>query len=149
MEIKTISFADIEAAPQFYALLAEYSAESSIAGLGKPCAQLEMYRKLEASGAAHFLGAFIEDELVGFVVLLVSVLPHYGVPVATTESFFVAKPARCSGAGLKLLREAEWVAKQAGAVGVFVSAPVDGVLVEVLPRVGFAETNRVFFKRMQ
>ena len=65
---------------------------------------------------------------------------------AITESFFVAKVHRDSGAGLKLLRAAEQKARALGSPGLLVSAPFGGTLVQVLPRAGYTETNRVFFK---
>ncbi len=37
-------------------------------------------------------------------------------------------------------------ARELGTPGLLVSAPMGGSLAEVLPRRGFAETNRVFFK---
>jgi GNAT superfamily N-acetyltransferase len=78
--------------------------------------------------------------------VLKPVIPHYGVAIAVTESFFVGKEYRKSGAGLKLLRAAE--AHAEGAPGLLVSAPVGGTLAEVLPHLGYRETNRVFFKEL-
>ena len=66
--------------------------------------------------------------------------------VATTESFFVDPDKRQSGAGIKLLRIAEAVAKDLGAVGLLVSAPFGGKLADVMEKVGYTETNRVFFR---
>jgi GNAT superfamily N-acetyltransferase len=85
--------------------------------------------------------------MVGFLVLLVSVVPHFGVTIATTESFFVARAARKSGAGLMLRNEAERIARGIGAVGLFISAPVGSRLAEVMGKTkGWRETNRVFFR---
>lgn len=135
-------------APALEALLAEYAAECAIDGLGVPDAQIETYQRMEAAGILHLLGAFINGDLVGFVSLLVSELPHYGRRVATTESLFVAKCARKSGAGLKLLKTSEQLAASLGAVGLLISAPYGGRLAKVLPRIGFQETNRVFFRSL-
>lgn len=144
--IRPCTVSDIEHAPNSAALLAEYGAESSIAGLGQQCAQFDTYYKLEAAGILHLVGAFRADQLVGFVIVMAAVLPHYGKKVATTESFFVAKNARKGGAGLRLLRAAEQKARDLGAVGFLVSAPVGGQLEQVLPRAGYENTNRVFFR---
>lgn len=144
--IVAMSFADLETAPTFPALLKEYAAECAIPGLPPPKANLETYRDLEAKGLLHVLAAVEADELVGFLILLVPVLPHYSVGVAVSESFFVAKAHRGTGAGLALLRAAEQRAKAVGSPGLLVSAPFQGDLFKVLPRVGYAETNRVFFK---
>ena len=81
--------------------------------------------------------------------LLVPVLPHFGRKVGVSESYFVAAEYRKTGAGLRLLHAAEEAAREAGAVGVLVSAPTGGILERVMPGVGYRETNRVFFKGLQ
>jgi len=144
--IRHCTIADIEASPNLDALLAEYVAESAIPELGELGAQADVYRAIEANGVLRVIAAYQDDQLVGFVFLLMSVLPHFGRPVGTTESLFVAKAARKTGAGLQLIRAAEVLAKELGAKGFFISAPVGGVLERVMPGIGYRETNRVFFK---
>lgn len=134
-------------APNRFELWDEYARESSIDGMPKPEVQIEAYRMLEKAGALRLIGAFDGDLLVGFVSVLVNVLPHYGVIAAVTESFFVAAAYRKTGAGLNLLREAEAHAQAMNAPVLLVSAPTGGRLAGVLPNVGYTETNRVFFKR--
>lgn len=146
VEIRSCTVAEMEHAPNLADLLAEYAIESAIPGMGPPKAQLETYRQLEAVGALHLFGAFQGDALVGFLVMIVSVLPHYGALVASTESYFVACKARKSGAGLKLLQEAENLARILGVAGFFVSAPIGGRLERVMSGKGYRETNRVFFR---
>lgn len=137
----------MERAPNLAELLAEYGAESSIDDLGPPSVQIETYRQMEAVGALQLLGAFQGNDLVGFLVMIVSMLPHYGARVASTESFFVAGNARKSGAGLRLLHEAEQLARNLGAAGFFVSAPKGSKLAAVLDaHKAYRETNRVFFR---
>lgn len=145
-DIRKCSIPELENAANIKDLLAEYAAESAIAGLPAPSAKFDMYRSLEESGALHVIGAFSSELLIGYITVLAPVLPHYSAVVAVTESFFVAKEHRKSGAGIKLLREAESYAKTKGSPGLLVSAPFGGDLAEVLPRVGYEETNRVFFK---
>jgi len=140
--------AELEAAATFAALLAEYAAESAIAGLPPPEARMPSYRHLESLGLLHVLGAWNDGELIGFITMVVPVLPHYGVAVAVSESFFVAKAHRATMAGLRLLGEAETKAHELGSPGLLVSAPYAGKLFELLPRLGYVETNRVFFKRV-
>lgn len=144
--IRPCTVSDMENAPNLASLLAEYGAESAIEGLGQPAAQLETYHQMEAMGVLHPIGAFQGDELVGFLIMIISVLPHYGARIGSTESFFVASAARKSGAGLKLLREAERLAEAQGAMGFFVSAPIGSRLDQVLTAKRYLETNRVFFK---
>ncbi len=145
-DVRVISFDEVETSPDFDILLKGYSEECSIVGLPVPECQADIYRLLETSGVLTILGGFHEDRLVGVVFLLVSRSPHYGVMLATTESFFVSPEYRKTGAGLKLLREAERVAQSQGAVAFLVSAPYGGKLAEVLPKAGYTETNRVFFR---
>jgi GNAT superfamily N-acetyltransferase len=73
-------------------------------------------------------------------------MPHYSVRIAVGESFFVSAEHRKTGAGLKLLKAAEDYAKEINSSGLLISAPLGGNLAEILPHVGYVETNRVFFK---
>ena len=146
--IRSSTVAELEAAPTFADMLAEYAAESAIEGMPPPSARMETYRALSAMGALHVLAAWAGDTLAGFITVLAAPLPHYGRTVAVSESFFVAKAHRSTGAGLKLLHAAEDRARELGSPGLLVSAPFEGDLFKVLPRVGYAETNRVFFKKV-
>lgn len=145
--IEKCTFAEIEADPNFPALLNEYAAESAIEGMPPPKIEPGTYHRLEAAGILHIFAAKASGRLVGFIFVLATVLPHYAKLIAVSESFFVAKAHRMSGAGLKLLKAAEDKARELGAAGPLVSAPSGGHLAEVLPRLGYVETNRVFFRR--
>lgn len=146
--IRRCTIAEIEAMPNIHKLLDEYAAESSpsIKGVPSPAAKVDMYKAMENNGTLCVIGAFHEDALIGFIIILKPLLPHYSIVIAVAESFFVAKAHRKTGAGLKLLQTAEDYAKGIGSPGLLVSAPFGGVLAEVLPHVGYVETNRVFFK---
>lgn len=146
LAIRLCTVSDLETSPQLADLLAEYGVESAIDGLGAPAAQFALYHQMEATGALHLFGAFDDEALVGFLIMIVSVLPHYGKRIASTESFFVSRAARRTGAGMKLLRSAEQHAKDLGAEGFFVSAPTGGRLDHIMPAQGYRETNRVFFR---
>ncbi len=111
-------------------------------------ANAEMYMNLEKAGSLHTIGAFLNDAAIGFITVLLSVIPHYSTLLAITESFFVAKAHRNTGAGLKLLRAAEDCAKEHKSPGLLVTAPFEGDLFRVLPRLGYRETNRVFFRKL-
>lgn len=146
--IKKTTIAEIEANENFSALAKEYAEESSIHGLPAPVEKIATYRVIESTGFFQAYGAFLGEVLVGFIAILTPVIPHYGVAIAVAESFFVAKAYRKTGAGLKLLRAGQDHAKSAGSPGFLVSAPTGGVLANVLPRLGYRETNRVFFKEL-
>ncbi len=149
MNVQPSTVAEIEAAPEFAALIAEYAVESAIDGMPPPQARLSQYRELEAAGLLSVLAAIAATgELAGFISVLSAPLPHYGRTVAVSESFFVGKAHRASMAGLKLLVAAEALTAEIGSPGLLVSAPCRSRLAELLPRVGYAETSRVFFKKV-
>lgn len=137
---------DMEREPNLHELFKEYAQESATPELGTPDVQMQAYRQMEAAGALLLLGAYQGDKLVGFLVLIVSVVPHFGRCIASTESFFVTPPARGGGTGIKLLRAAEALAREVGAVAFFVSSPSNGRLVQAMPRMGYRETNRVYMR---
>ncbi len=147
--IEAITIAALEAAPNIEALLEDYRAEGAIDGLPAPSPRWDTYRTLEANGLLHVFAAPCAEGLAGFIILLFAPHPHYREPLATSESFFVAKAHRMGGLGLKLLKAAEDRAAELGAPGLLVSAPLDGKLFEVLPRLGYAATNRTFFKPLE
>lgn len=148
LSIRRCAVAEVLAQPNFEALVAEYAAESSLDGLPAPQPQWSTYEALERSGMAYPLAAFVDDVLVGFLVLVVSVNPHYGIPLGVTESFFVSPDARGTGAGDGLRSAAEHQAREVGAVALLVSAPFGGRLERVLPRHGYEQTNTVWMRRL-
>jgi GNAT superfamily N-acetyltransferase len=148
LTVEACPLADIIAASAFPQLAAEYERESLIDGMPPPAPDWNAYAALEAAGLLHSFAATVDGGLVGFIAVLKAKLPRYAGPIAVTESFFVARSHRRTGAGLRLLRAAEDRARALGCPGLLVSAPAQGVLAKVLPRRGYAETNRVFFKEL-
>ncbi|ANA34469.1 GNAT family N-acetyltransferase [Ralstonia mannitolilytica] len=144
-----VTVAEIETAPNLAALLAEYAAESANDEIGPAAPQVTAYRAMEAAHLLQAFAAYADGQLVGFMFLLLPVLPHFGRRVGVTESYFVAAEHRKTGAGLRLLHAAEEAARAVGAAGVLVSAPTGGVLERVMQGIGYRETNRVFFKGLQ
>lgn len=131
---------------RFPGLAYDYKLESAIDGLPDPEPKFDQYRLMERTGALYPLGVYYEEKLIGFAALLMPVIPHYGVVIAVTESIFVEKDFRRTGAGLKLIRTAERMAKEADAPGIIISANVNSPLSKVLPRMGYRITNMAFFK---
>lgn len=146
INITRSTVAEIERAPNLAELLDEYARESAVEGLGDASPQFATYHAMEAAGVMHLFAAYRGDYLIGFLIMIASVLPHFGKLAASTESFFVASAERKTGAGLGLLRHAMAHAEHLGALGFFVSAPVKSRLDYLLPAIGFRETNRVYFK---
>lgn len=125
-------------------LLEAYARECSIEGLPRFNPHQDLYEAIERAGALHMLGAFHEERLIGFLVMLVSMNPHYSVPLAVTESWFVAPEQRKTGAGLELYGTAKHLARDFGAKAMFVSAPAGGKLAGVMQAMGARKTNEVF-----
>ncbi len=144
--IRPSSVSEIFGSPNITELLDEYAEESAIAGLPHPKAKIDLYEHLEAVDSIYVIGAFFEDVLIGFIFVLSPILPHYSAKISVSESFFVAKEYRKTGAGLRLLRAGEDHAKKVNSLGLLVSTPIGSVLAEVMPQIGYTETNRVFFR---
>mgnify|MGYP005608328559 FL=1 len=150
VQIRKCTVGDVEQCDALAGMLSAYGRESSIPEIGESCANMAMYHMLEASGALHILGAFVDGQLVGMASLMINQLPHYaGRTVAVTESLFVAPEHRPGGTGMQLLRAVEAYAKDKGAVALLVSAPSGGRLTKVLPRSGYRESNQVFVRGLQ
>lgn len=146
---RRIAFEQLESDPSWPRIVAEYADECRIAGM-PPCeCQGDMYRMMESHGSLHVIGAYVGGELIGFCHLIVSKLPHYGRLAGTAESIFVLKERRGTGAGLGLLKWAERVAQENGAVALLMSAPAGGSMERLMPMVGYRHTNTVFFKALE
>ena len=144
--IKQVTCKELSGDDKFNELISEYEQESLVEGLPKADLQLNMYRMMEISGNFHIIAAYMNGELVGFLTMVVSVLPHSGKKFGTMESYFVAQKHRKHGPGLDLLRAAEWLAQACGAIGLLITAPKGGKLARVMPRAKYKHTHEVFFK---
>lgn len=144
--IRACTVADIEAANSLAELEAEYRAEASVPGMPGAEICFDVYQAMEQAGMLKVAGAWLGDKLIGFVAATVTTMPNYGAVAGAVNVFFVASAYRSTGAGLRLLKQIEADAKQAGAQAMLVGAPIGGPLAEVLPRVGYDETNRTFLK---
>lgn len=145
--VRQISVAEAFANQAFPALCREYAAEAAIAGLPVPREKaVRIPSPGEASGSDVFClyGAFLGDELIGFVVLLTPVLPHYGAAIAVAESLFVGGAHRKTGAGMLLIRRAEKRAREVRSPGMLFSAPSGGRLSVLLPRIGYRKPTAFF-----
>jgi GNAT superfamily N-acetyltransferase len=145
--VAATSFKTLFDEANFGELVVDYSAEGRIPGLPEPAVKLAKYQTLEQAGLIYPFGAWHEDRLVGFLCVMVTSSTHYDAPVVFTESFFVARDARSSGAGLALLKMAEAKARDLGANGLLISAPCGSRLAAMLPRLGYTDTSHSFFKR--
>lgn len=149
LEVRKSSYSEASADPDFEVLVTAYAIESSIAGLPTPKGNMDSYIALENAGLMYSYCAYLDDKMIGFANALVVVMPHYGEKIATMESWFVAEEFRYTGVGLQLKKQIEATVKEAGAVGILVSTPVDSTLALVMERQkSYVESHRVFFKAL-
>lgn len=129
-------------------LLRGYAAECAQAKLPAPSPDWEAYERMESAGVLTLLAARYNDDLIGVCAVVVYRNPHYSQLMGVTESLFVAPEWRSTGAGLALLRNAERIAKAAGAICLFVSAPTSSALSRVLAsHQSYQWTNLAFMRR--
>lgn len=148
IEVRPCTVAEIFAAPNIGRLMEEYAQESAIPEVGEPNVRRDLYAQMEAAGALHAFGSWRDGELIGFLSVVVSVLPHLGRPVASTESFFVSPRNRAGAAGLRMLKVAEDKARDLGAIVLFVWAPRNGRLARLLPGKKYRETHTAFVRSL-
>ena len=145
--VREITIDEAASDPCFAGLLDGYANESALPELPRPNYQIDLYQKMESAGLFFAFAAYKGREMIGFVSLVATVLPHYGVFVASTESLYVAPLHRRGGPGRELLRRAEAKAIEIGSIGLFVNAQIGGRLDRVMSRSGYRESHRMYFKR--
>jgi GNAT superfamily N-acetyltransferase len=148
--IKPISHRELSKSPEYPALVAEYAAECSIPEIGVPCPQDEMYAAMESAGGLRMFAIYEGANIVGFISLLMYVLPHYGQKVCTTESIFLAAAHRHMGMGAKMLNFIESFAKEQGCKVVLYTAPTGSRFARLLSlnRRRYRRTNSVFCRSL-
>lgn len=101
------------------------------------------YVAAEKAGGMVPVGAFDGDRLVGGVNIMIHRIPHYAEVLASIESIFLAKEYRQGTTGLRLLRAAENVAREAGAKVLMIGTRC-GSRFEELCRRRYTPVNTVF-----
>jgi|TARA_R110000824_G_scaffold30711_3_gene100759 GNAT superfamily N-acetyltransferase len=147
--IKSVRFKDLEEDPDFQGLTDEYAAEGQIDGLPLAVFQKSMYKDMDDTDTFNILAGYSGGRLVGFLSIVVVVMPHNGFMMALTESYFVGAEFRKTGMGLKLLKAGEKKAAEIGARGLMVNGPKGGRLLEVLPRIGYVENSATYLKILE
>lgn len=146
--IRQSTVAEIVNASNFSALIKEYADECAISGLPSPETRIPFYYQLEESGVFDVFGAY-DDGLIGFISLLEYPSAHYGIPLGVSESFFVSKVKRGTGAGALLRTAIKVRAAERRLNGVLITAPVNGPLSAVLEQADdCVETHRVFLMKV-
>jgi len=144
-DIRKVRYSEILDAPNAEDLLAEYAEECSIPELGKPTPQRDLYELLESSGGFQAFGVYSDKTLVGFAVVLIYVLPHYGKKIAATESIFISRVKRNNGIGGNLLKTIEGYAKDNFCEAFLYSAP-DGSMFDRVLSARYRHTNNVYLR---
>lgn len=122
--IRPVPYREILDAPNAAELFAEYAAECALPELAPVCPQRELYEAMERSGALQAFGVYEHGALVGFAVVLVYTVPHYGRKLAANESIFISMRARAKGYGSLLIKQIKQYARESGCVAFQYTAPV-------------------------
>lgn len=139
LEIRPVSFMEIIGASNSPELLKAYSEDCAMADYDP---QVQIYQKVEEMGTFKCFGAYLAEELIGFISLIFVVMPHNGKRVATVESLFVAPHRRTLGADDLLMSAAEDLAKSLDCVFLAYTARIGSALDKVLSRrTGCAATH--------
>lgn len=147
MEIKSFTVSEVIQHPDFNAVVEDYTAESGNPDLGPGMPAFDLYKQLESAGLFRVECAVDGDRLVGMVTVLVTVYPHFGKKVASVESLWLSKGYRKGPAGLKLIRRAQVMAKEMGAVGAYFGAREGSRLARLYERI-FTPMNRLFWVKL-
>ncbi len=129
-------------------LLQEYSKESKSSLVPTINPDYTMYTKLESLGMLNCIATVSNNSIVGFIVLLTTVMPHYSQLSTTVESFFVHKDHRKFGTGKRLIDMAETIAKSKGSSVMFMSAPEGSRLEKATKLFGFKQTHKLYIKSL-
>lgn len=148
VSIRKCELAEIKSNRNFKRLADEYAAEGKLFGMPPTDEKIAVYTMIEKSGFFHIFGAFEGNKLIGFIALLIPVIPHYGVGVAVAESFFVGKQFRKRGAGIRLLNAALRESERLKTPGTIISLPPESELFQALvKRPEYTEGNRVLYRK--
>ncbi len=123
MKIKRIAIGKIFDSKEFKELANEYWTEAQTLNIqAKP--SRELYEILERGGRLKSAGLFTDsDKLAGFVVIVITPHLHYSIEIAHVDSLWLSKDYRKGQHGLKLLKEAEAIAREFGCPVINFSCP--------------------------
>lgn len=139
-----VSYIDILEDPNWPELQRQYSEECLVKD---PVPQRATYETLEKLGLLHCFGALIDGKLVGFVSIIISVMPHHGKRMASIESIFVLPENRDSGVGLQLLAAAEGCAEHDGCDLIVYTTRIGSAMEKVMSRRSGCTPTHTMFTR--
>lgn len=111
---------------------------------------VEVYKALEDRGQLISLGAFEDDELVGYsVTILVDKHLHYaGLCYGQNDVIFVDEAHRAGMLGFRLIRETERLVKERGGRLMFWHAKPDTPFDALLPRLGYGVQDVIYSREL-
>lgn len=148
LEIKQITFSELEKIWNFKHLVEEYLEETTIKDMPKGYIDSETYRKADSLNTFKVYAAYYAENLIGFMTTITMLSLHRGVLMTTCDAIFISKKYRSTGAGIKLIKTAVSTAKEAGSFGVLFTAPVGGSLDDLLLKMDCDKVQHVYLKRL-
>jgi GNAT superfamily N-acetyltransferase len=133
---------------RFACVASAYADEGAYSGMPTPQPSRDAYRSMEQRGFLAVMRVDRDGALVGFATLVLTVSPHYGVPIAVIESVFVM-PEHRGAAGARLVRAIIETARTSGAHTILATAPIGSRLGRMLAKIGFAPTSTTYQRRLQ
>jgi GNAT superfamily N-acetyltransferase len=111
---------------------------------------VEAYQSIENAGHLRIFTARTEDRLIGYSIYLVAADSHAkGSRAANQDAVFVDHGCRRSGAGLRLMRDAEMLLRGEGVQVIYQHVPAAHPALGVIcARLGYRTVHTVYAKRL-
>ena len=123
---------------------ADKGKSSLISAAARP--DIQTYMQLEEMGLLYVYVAKKNDDIVGLIVTIDNVMPHYTEICTTVESLYVEPEYRKHGTAKRLVEYAEEEAKVRDSIVMFMSLPHGDMLNKVAKSFGFEASNTVYTK---
>ncbi len=147
MEIRKIKVCEVWNSSNWDKLLEEYTKEVKRSDFPEIAINKDLYQQLEDLETLTSFGAFVNDTLIGFILVVRYPSTHYAMTMFTTEGFMVLWDHRKTGAGLLLLHTVEAFVQESKGGALMISSPIGSRLDRVMERTDYKEAARVFLKR--
>ena len=147
MEVKDVPASAIWTSQEFEQIVRDYCEESGNPEIGEADPSIEYYQRMEKYGVLRCAAAYEGERIVGIVVVVTTLYPHFGKRVASVESLWLDRKHRAGGAGLKLIRKAQAMAREMGAVGIHYGARSGSRLAQLYGRL-FTPMNSLYWKKL-
>lgn len=108
---------------------------------------VSFYKVLDASGSLVILTLQVKDKIVGYYLFVLQPYVHSrDLLFAFEHMFFLKKELRQGWTGVKLMREAEKVARARGAVSFRANTPSTPRTTKLMEKLGFKTDGQCFSK---